>query len=54
MNRRKPSKIHSQAAYWLMVKFNWDIEKIKKLPLSTFIEIQKWFEWEQKELRKGR
>jgi hypothetical protein len=38
----------------MMVKFHWTLDEIKKIPLSTFGELQKLMEWEQKEIERMR
>jgi hypothetical protein len=35
-----------------MTKFHWTLKEIKELPLSTFSELQKLMEWEQKEIER--
>ena len=50
-----PDEQWEKAGYILMSKFNeMDIDKLKSMPLSTFMELRKLIEWENKELERAR
>lgn len=49
IKKELPDKQWLRAAYILMLKFHWNLEEIKQLPVSTINEVFELMEWEQKE-----
>lgn len=54
MPRRRPDDVYSEAIYVLMSKFGWTVKQIKQLPLSSFFEICKLIEREDRKKQRRR